>query len=168
MLVLLTELTHDQANLQNFTSKTQSEVSQILQDSGVNVPNSNLASLLEQAQQQAGLKDFYSVGLWGYCDGSIRDKDVYDTTQCSKPQAEFWFNPIRIWGLNGTGVQNELPSHLRNGLTVYKDVSKWMFIAYVVAFLATVAELVVGVFAICSRWGSCVTSLISGVSSLNH
>lgn len=38
-----------------------------------------------------------------------------------------------------------------------------MFVAYIVAFFATAAELLVGIFAICSRWGSCVTSLVSGV-----
>lgn len=56
-----------------------------------------------------------------------------------------------------------LPDGAHKTLDVYKMVSKWMFIAYVVAFALTCAELVVGIFAICSRWGSCVTTLISSV-----
>ena len=122
---------------------------------------------MEKAQQTSGLKDFYSIGLWGYCDGDISSSNAYHTTMCSKAQADFWFNPIQVWGLNGTGTdaQAQLPSDLKNALTVYKDVSIWMFIAYIVAFAATAAELVVGIFAICSRWGSCVTSLVASVST---
>ena len=41
-----------------------------------------------------------------------------------------------------------------------------MFAAYSVAFFATLAELVVGVFAIFSRWGSCVTSIVASVATL--
>lgn len=126
-----------------------------------------MAAALEEARKQLNVKDFYDIGLWGYCDGDISNGN-YKTTKCSDPKAQFYFDPIDIWKLNNTGVKDLLPDGLEKGLKVYKNVSKWMFIAYIVAFAATLAELVVGLFAICSRWGSCVTSLISAVRPLTN
>lgn len=159
----LNDLYFFRADLQNFTTTVTSEISSTLNQAGISTSNSTLATLLQEAEQKANLKDFYSIGLWGYCDGNINNGD-FNTTACSKPQSEYYFNPIQVWGLNGTGVQDVLPTDLQNAINIYKDVSKWMFIAYIVAFVATCAELVVGVFAICSRWGSCVTTLVSSIS----
>ncbi|RHZ62122.1 uncharacterized protein CDV56_100217 [Aspergillus thermomutatus] len=155
------------ANLQNLTtsSTVESTVSSALESAGVDVSSSDLATALNEAQKQLNIKDFYDIGLWGYCDGDVSNGN-YKTSNCSKPKAEFYFDPITVWKLNDTGVEDVLPSDLSKALNVYKNVSKWMFIAYIVAFIATVVELVVGVFAICSRWGSCVTSLVSAVSFL--
>jgi len=38
-----------------------------------------------------------------------------------------------------------------------------MFTIYVVAIATTAAEVLIGIFAIFSRWGSCVTTIISSV-----
>ncbi|KAF4221247.1 hypothetical protein CNMCM8980_003281 [Aspergillus fumigatiaffinis] len=155
------------ADLQNLTtsSSVTSAVSSALESAGVDVSSSDLANALDEAQKQLKIKDFYDIGLWGYCDGDVTSGN-YKTQNCSKPKAEFYFNPITIWQLNDTGVEDVLPDDLSKALNVYKNVSKWMFIAYIVAFVATIVELVVGLFAICSRWGSCVTSLVSAVSFL--
>lgn len=118
---------------------------------------------MNKASDQLNLKDFYTVGVWGYCEGNITSSNSYETTFCSKPKAAFWFNPFEVWGLEDTGVENGLPDSLKKALNTYKAVSKWMFVAYIIAFIATIVELVVGLFAICSRWGSCVTSLVAGV-----
>jgi hypothetical protein len=152
------------ADLQNLTtsSSVTSAVSSALESAGVDVSSSDLANALDEAQKQLKIKDFYDIGLWGYCDGDVTSGN-YKTQNCSKPKAEFYFNPITIWQLNDTGVEDVLPDDLSKALNVYKNVSKWMFIAYIVAFVATIVELVVGLFAICSRWGSCVTSLVSAV-----
>ncbi|OJJ46925.1 hypothetical protein ASPZODRAFT_1854276 [Penicilliopsis zonata CBS 506.65] len=154
------------ANLQNFTtsSSTTSEISQLLSEAGVST--TNLTALLEEAEEDTDLKDFYSIGLWGYCDGSISN-GTYNTTACTSPKAEFYFNPITVWGLNSSSsTEDVLPSSLTKAIKVYRDVSKWMFVAYIIAFCATLAEIVLGVFAICSRWGSCVVTLVSSVSLL--
>ena len=65
--------------------------------------------------------------------------------------------------MDGMNVKDALPEDAQKYLNIYKDVSKWMFIAYIIAFIATIVELLVGIFAICSRWGSCVTTLVAGV-----
>jgi hypothetical protein len=85
-------------------------------------------------------------------------------TDCTGRQTSFWFNPVEVWGLNNTQVSDVFPKKLNDGLRVYEKVSKWMFTAYAVAFFATVAEVVVGFFAILSRWGSFVTYIVAAVS----
>lgn len=163
----LNDLYFFRANIQNMTtnSSSKNKVSQALSDAGVTVSDGDITAALEQVQKQFDIKDFYNVGLWGYCEGNIND-NKFNISDCSKPKAEFWFNPIEVWNLKETGLENGLPSGMRKSLNLYKNVSKWMFIAYIVAFVATVVELVVGIFAICSRWGSCVTTLVSGVAFL--
>ncbi|OJJ89290.1 SUR7/PalI family protein [Aspergillus glaucus CBS 516.65] len=154
------------ADLQNFTtsSETKSKVSSLLSDAGIDASSSNLSSIMDEASDQLNLADFYTVGLWGYCDGNVTSSNKYDTSSCSKPKAAFYFNPFEVWGLQSTGVESQLPDGIGKALSTYKSVSKWMFIAYIIAFIATIVELVVGLFAICSRWGSCITSLIAGVA----
>ncbi|KAJ9220947.1 hypothetical protein DTO207G8_2643 [Paecilomyces variotii] len=153
------------ADLQNLTT-TASDVSSTLSSAlGASDTSSNLSSLLNEAEKELNLKDFYDIGLFGYCDGDVTN-DEFKTTNCSKAKAGFWFNPVQVWNLNGTGIEDILPDSLQKELNTYKAVTKWMFIAYIIAFAATVVELVVGLTAICSRLGSCITSLVSTVSLL--
>lgn len=120
----------------------------------------DVSDVLGKLQADSTLADFYQIGLWGYCDGDIKNNKT-TVTECSKPKSEFYFDPFSVWGLNSTSIKDELPKDYNNYMKVYKTVSKWMFIAYAVAFAVTVAEIVVGFFAICSRWGSCVTTLFA-------
>ncbi|KAL2845079.1 SUR7/PalI family-domain-containing protein [Aspergillus pseudodeflectus] len=135
-----------------------------------------LSTALHKAQKGGELKDFYSVGLWSYCEGEVADNGSYETTYCSKPRPKFWFNPLDIWRLNGTASANanadtdtddmQLPSHLAKSLRVYKKVSLWMSTGYIIAITATTIELLLGVLSICSRRGSCITALVSAVACL--
>lgn len=121
------------------------------------------------------VKDFYHVGLWNYCAGDLRDDQTYDKTNpsktddvtvCSKRQNQYWFNPVEVWGLNGTEADQLFTKQLRDGLKAYKAVAKWMFISYVVALIATAVEIFVGFFAFATRLGSLATTIASTVSSL--
>ena len=60
----------------------------------VSVPN---AVLINSIAQTLGLHDYYTVGLWNFCEGNFG----VGYTECSKPQALYWFNPVEI-------LQNEL------------------------------------------------------------
>jgi hypothetical protein len=144
-----------QADLTNFTTATSSELSSI---TGINT-SSILTAALSQARQDLHLKEYYTVYLWNYCAWTGADKYSF----CSPKQAEFWFNPVEVWGLNNTGVENVFPKQLQHGLNIYHDVSKWMFIVYVIALIATVLEILVGISAIFSRWGSFATTFFSTV-----
>lgn len=120
---------------------------------------------LVSSQRDSPLDDVYEIYLWNYCSGSKNSTDGVKLTKCSDRKANFWFNPVEVWNLNGTGAASVFPKEVQNGLNVYQKVSKWMFIAYVVALVATIVNVITGIFAVCSRWGSCVTSIVASVSS---
>ncbi len=60
----------------------------------VAVPN---AVLINSIAQTLGLHDFYTVGLWGFCEGY----NGQGVTNCAKPKTLYWFNPVEI-------IQSEL------------------------------------------------------------
>lgn len=60
----------------------------------VSVPN---AVLINSIAQSLGLHDFYTVGLWNFCEGY----NGQGTTACSTPETLYWFNPVEI-------IQHEL------------------------------------------------------------
>ncbi|OXV10393.1 hypothetical protein Egran_01847 [Elaphomyces granulatus] len=124
-----------------------------------------LLNELKSAELNLTLNDFYDIGLWNYCTGNKTDGN-FKTTFCSNRQSAFWFDPVSVWHLNSTSANSTqiLPDNLQKALTVYRNVAKWMFLAYIIAFLSTAAELIVGIFAICSRWGSCATSIVSAIA----
>jgi len=127
----------------------------------------NFLNSLTSTNSAQKLSDVYEVYLWNYCDGSKDNSTgTVKLTHCSPRQARYWFNPVEVWGLNNSGVENLMPSELQKGLNIYRDVSQWMFVAYAIAFFATLANVVVGLLAICSRWGSCATTLISCAATL--
>lgn len=136
-----------------------------------NLGSDTFEAVLAEAVAKNWIREFYDIGLWGYCAGNKTSSGEFKVDYCSKPKAEFAFDPVAIWGLNSTSSSNTsdaiesiLPSNLQKTLKTYKAVSKWMFIAYIIAIIATAVELVVGLTAICSRLGSLVTSIISGVA----
>jgi len=148
------------ADLRNFTSAPNFDLIP-----GTNLDNTVLNAALQAAKQDLKIEDFYTVGLWNYCKGNWTNNEwKYD--YCSPAKSEYWFNPVEVWGLNNTGVDNLFPKALKDGLNVYKHVAKWMFITYVVAFIATCLTLVIGISAIFSRWGSFVTTMFAGVASI--
>ena len=141
----------------------------------INLPSNELTDKIIGEQSGAvktalDIKDFYHVSLWNYCSGDFSTNStggVHDrVTYCSPRQNQFWFNPVEVWGLNNTGVDQFISDELRNGLDTYKTVAKWMFICYLVALIATVVEILVGFLALFSRLGSLVTTIVSTVSSL--
>lgn len=150
--------------MSNFTHNSQSLGEQIQNLAGdiAGLNDDQLGKALQHAREEFNLRDFYTISLWGYCAGN-KTNDGYEVDYCSKPKASFWFNPVEIWNLNETGVDELFPSNLNRALDIYETVSKWMFVAYTVAVIATIIELIVGLSAIFSRLGSLVTSLVSGV-----
>ncbi|KAL8850081.1 MAG: hypothetical protein Q9221_005007 [Calogaya cf. arnoldii] len=136
----------------------------------LNIPHNPLTDAIinqttDAAKEALDVKDFYHVSLWNYCAGDFengQDKVTY----CSPRKNQFWFNPVEVWGLNNTGVEKLFSDELRSGLDAYQKAAKWMFIAYVVAVVATIVEIFVGVFALFSRLGSLATTIVSTVSSL--
>lgn len=156
------QLTIPQADTSNFTTDPQTILNKV-DDAGNKFDiNNDLLDALTGAASSKELKDFYQVGLWSYCEGEKKD-GVEKITYCSSSKTQFWFNPVEVWGLQNTSVQNVLGDDLQKGLNTYKKVAGWMNWAFIIATILTAAEFVVGFFAIFSRWGSLVTTILSTV-----
>ncbi|MCJ1276401.1 hypothetical protein MMC21_004206 [Puttea exsequens] len=141
----------------------------------INLPSNDITDKLGNitggtVKAALDIKDFYHVHLWNYCDGDFGTNSTggvsESVTYCSPHTNEFWFNPVSVWGLNNTGVDQFFSKELRAGLATYKTVTKWMFIAYIVALISTIAEILVGFLALFSRLGSVATTIVSTISSL--
>lgn len=154
-----TDLYFLKADASNFTANPNFDIS-----SSTNLDN-NLLNAFKNSYTNHNLSDIYTVYLFNYCSGNKSTDGSYSLTYCSPRKNEFWFNPVEVWDLNDTSVSNLFPSKLNDGLKAYHTVSKWMFIAYEVALWSTVIEIVVGLTAIFSRWGSFLTTIVSSVSS---
>lgn len=124
-----------------------------------------LGGALQAAKQSLGMKDYYTIYLRSYCSWNDGD-DTY--ANCTDPKAYFWFNPIKVWGLNNTGVpvDDYLPKTFRDGLDTYHAASKAIFYLYVGALSAACVTLVVGISAIFSRWGSFFTTFCASAMAL--
>ena len=133
--------------------------------------NSVIGETTSAVKEALDIYDFYHISLWNYCAGNFTGGTTNSSasdnvTYCSPHTNEFWFNPVEVWGLNNTGVDKFFSTELRDGLSAYQTTVKWMFVAYIVALAATIVEILVGFFALFSRWGSLATTIVSGVSSL--
>ena len=145
----------------------------------LNLPSNDLTNAIigqttDAVKQSLNIYDFYHISLWNYCAGNFTSDSTStsnssmsdNVTYCSPHTNEFWFNPVDVWGLNNTGVDKFFSKELQDGLSAYKTTTKWMFIAYIVALIATIVEILVGFFALFSRLGSLATTIVSGISSL--
>ena len=110
------------------------------------------------------MEDYYTIYLRNYCGWNGNDK----YSNCTDPTSYFWFNPIKVWGLNSTGVDVDdyLPNSLTAGLDSYHAASKAMFVLYCAALAATCFTIVVGFSAIFSRWGSFVTTFFAAAATV--
>ena len=142
-----------------------------------------LLDALRGAVARDDLRDVYAVYLWNYCAGSVEDEDddededdedeedgkdnekssSVDFTTCSDSTASFAFDPLEVWGLQDTAAQQLFPDALADGLDVYRQVSKAMFICYIVAAVATAVTVLLSGLAACSRFGSLVVTIAASV-----
>jgi hypothetical protein len=109
------------------------------------------------------LADDYKVYLWNYC------AETGSNTTCSKAKfnyASSELNSTNITLIASNGVSVTLPKVVTNSLKTFTTVSRWTEVVYIVAFVASVLELVLGLFGFCSRVGSCVTFIISGIATI--
>jgi hypothetical protein len=153
-----------------------------------------LTVALRLAESSRSLRKTYRIYLWGYCTAN-ESSDKIDW--CSRRQSDFVFDPVEEFGLNFTapdeqqigtnGTDNALTSIINGAkenakefedkilgeavtraLSVYRHAAQWNFIAYQIAFWTTLITIVVSLLAICSRWGSLCTSIMSVVSPTHY
>jgi hypothetical protein len=113
-----------------------------------------------------GLADKYKVSLWNYCYTSGSN------TTCTKGKFNWAASALNLTSIEAlatstSGVNVTLPTELRTSLKTFTVVTKWTEVVYIIALLTCVLELIVGLFGFCSRAASCVTYLVSGISTFS-
>ncbi|KAI5920731.1 SUR7/PalI family-domain-containing protein [Camillea tinctor] len=118
----------------------------------------------EITAEDLGLANVYDFNLWGYCvtpqNGSqncTRAKYNWAATELNTSWVETFAD---VAGLNIT-----IPDELNDGLTLFKTVSRWTEIVYIISMVLLGLELFVGIFTACSRAISCLTWLVSGFAT---
>ena len=153
-----------------------------------------LAEALSLASVSGELEDTYRIYLWNYCSGSRSSGDMTQReSRCSERQSSFVFDPVGVFGLNATSSSRQLDDSNKTNhtivtavdaikgdlknletkvlggatsrvLSIYRRVARWNFIAYQCAFWTTLVTIIIGLVAICSRWGSLFTWIMAVVS----
>jgi hypothetical protein len=109
---------------------------------------------------ELGLADYYKVSLWSFC------ATTGSTSNCTKAKFNWAASELNTTSLiSSTGTNVTLPKEIRDSLKTFIVVSKWTQVVYIIAFVALILELVVGLFGFCSRMGSCCTFIVSGIST---
>ncbi|KAI5467354.1 SUR7/PalI family-domain-containing protein [Mariannaea sp. PMI_226] len=112
-----------------------------------------------------GLAKVYDIALWGYCYNDQKGK-----RHCTKAKFD-WANEalntsyVEHFG-SAAGYEIDLPKEITDALSAFKHVTKWTEVAYLLAFVALAVEIVLGIFANCSRLVSCCTWIIAGIAAV--
>lgn len=111
-----------------------------------------------------GLADSYKVSLWNYC--AVTDSKA-NCTKAKFNWAATALNTSAIQSLaeTSTGLTITLPKSLTTSLHTFTIFSKWTEVVYIIAAVTCAFEIFLSLFAFCSRAGSCITFLISGLST---
>ncbi|KAI1306242.1 SUR7/PalI family-domain-containing protein [Xylaria venustula] len=120
-------------------------------------------SLQNSVAKTLGLHDFYQVGLWNFCEG-YNDQGI---TYCSKPDAAFWFNPVKIILdelLSGASIA--LPSEINDILNILRIAYHIMFGFFLGGLILDGVLLVTSPVVLFSRWWSLPVGILSGISAL--
>ncbi|EME44788.1 hypothetical protein DOTSEDRAFT_72287 [Dothistroma septosporum NZE10] len=126
----------------------------------VAVPN---AVLINSIAQSLGLHDFYTVGLWGYCEGY----NGQGVTMCSKPQTLYWFNPVEIIQSQLlAGATVALPADLNNILDLIRQVSHWMFGLFLTAAPLNFILIFLQPLSVYTRWLTLPVAILTFLGAL--
>ncbi|KAI0599927.1 SUR7/PalI family-domain-containing protein [Biscogniauxia sp. FL1348] len=128
---------------------------------------SDVASALANTNVTAedlGLANVYDFNLWGYC--TTPQNGSRNCTRARYNWAEEELNTDWVETLTDVaGLNITIPDELNDGLTLFKTVSKWTQIVYIISMILLGLELFVGIFTVCSRAISCLTWLVSGFAT---
>ncbi|KAK5138312.1 hypothetical protein LTR08_003373 [Meristemomyces frigidus] len=109
------------------------------------------AVLINSIAQSLGLHDYYSVGLWGYCEGYVGQ----GITQCSKPKTLYWFNPVEIIQSELlAGASIALPAQISSILGLIRVVSHWMFGLYLAGVCLSFVMMFLVPLSVFTRWAT--------------
>ncbi|EPS42216.1 hypothetical protein H072_3815 [Dactylellina haptotyla CBS 200.50] len=123
---------------------------------GVDLSIQNTANLI-------GAADFYQAGLWSYCSGTYDNATKsYNVQNCSSSSSSFVFNIIDIINAEAnTGKNLTFPASVNDFFKAVSALTRAQYVCFLAGIIATGAEFILGFFGFLSRWGSCVTTLVS-------
>ncbi|KAI5282486.1 hypothetical protein KEM54_002700 [Ascosphaera aggregata] len=128
--------------------------------------DSDLRVLAQALGKSAGqIKDWYTIGLWNQCHGSYKGDEMI-TEGCSSPHRKYWFDPKKEFNLGDIPVERLYSADFKEALEAYQKASEALYYIFIVAFITTILEILVGIGAIFSRWGSFFTTLVSLVAGV--
>ncbi|KAK4549751.1 hypothetical protein LTR36_005052 [Oleoguttula mirabilis] len=121
------------------------------------------AALVNSVAQTLGLHDFYTVGLWGYCEGD----NGQGVTGCSKPKTLYWFNPVEIIESELlAGASIALPAQITTILGLIRTVSHWMFGLYLAGACLAFIMIFLAPLSVRSRWATFPITLFTFLAAL--
>ncbi|KAK3706746.1 hypothetical protein LTR37_012591 [Vermiconidia calcicola] len=126
----------------------------------VRVPNS---ILINSIAQSLGLHDFYTIGLWNFCEGYNGE----GVTDCSKPQTLWWFNPVDILRselLQGATIA--LPAEVNDTLDLIHQASFWMFGLFFGGVCLSFIMIFLVPFSVYSRWATLPIAIVTSLAAL--
>lgn len=113
-----------------------------------------------------GLNELYKVSVWGYCS----EKSDGDDEKCTKPKMDWAKDELDTAFIEdiskALGSDFKIPDEIKTALDTFKTVSKWTQIVFIIALAALAAQIIVGVFSVCTRIASCLCFIIAGVSTV--
>jgi hypothetical protein len=156
----------DLANLKDLLKREENHFGGLghLTAAALNGASSTPTTSINITAADLGLADSYKVSLWNYCAATG------SKTNCTSAKfnwASDALNTTQIEALasSTSGVKVTLPKSLTGPLKTFTVFSKWTEVVYIIAAITCAFEIFLSLFAFCSRAGSCVTFLISGLST---
>ncbi|CRG86807.1 hypothetical protein PISL3812_03819 [Talaromyces islandicus] len=152
-------------------------------DTSASEPISAIKSVKDSSAADLGLKDFYTVHVLTYCEGSLDSEGQRDVTGCSKRSAPFAFNPAKVLefkdGFNVSDIN--WPDTITDDFGVMETTTKAMSVLYIIGVAATGVTFLIEIlltqaggrpsmmahlFFTVASFSSCLLSFVSlGVSS---
>ncbi|KAI9754678.1 MAG: hypothetical protein M4579_004583 [Chaenotheca gracillima] len=140
------------------------------------------ATLINSIARTLGLHDFYTVGLWNYCEGY----NTNGVTQCSSPRPLYWFNPVSILlgellsGATSTlsliishqtipltfQLTVSLPSEILDILKIVEKASHWMFACLLTGVCLDVIAIPLMILPLFTRWNSLPVTIFAFLAAL--
>ncbi|KXL43396.1 hypothetical protein M433DRAFT_319249 [Acidomyces richmondensis BFW] len=121
------------------------------------------ATLINSIAQTLGLHDFYTVGLWNFCEGD----NGQGTTDCSTPRALYWFDPVKIITNELlAGATIALPSEINKELRLIRVVSHWMFGLFMTGICLNFVMIFTVPISVFTRWATLFIMILTFLGAL--
>jgi hypothetical protein len=151
---------HDKSLLGTGNSGTNTGANRVGANTGASGSGNNITAA------ELGLADKYDVSIWNYCytnQAGARDctKPTFDWATQANKDNRAWVDQL----FKNIGQNVSLSKEVNDALDAFTTVTRWTQIVFIIAYVLLGVELVIGLFASCSRAVSCVTWIIAGLAT---